>query len=127
MLLNAFLSFSCPDWQDGQKQKSTDILTIIHPHRLNLCLLSNLAYFYVVFYLFQNQLFQKILLGIPSECMSNILYLDQARQNVGPDLGPNCLLRISTDDSRQRVKLMLGLNVFCKFGCPFLILIGLAN
>ena len=29
--------------------------------------------------------------------MSNSLDPDQARQNVGPDLGPNCLLRLSTD------------------------------
>ena len=36
--------------------------------------------------------------------MSNSLNSDQARQNVGPDLGPNCLQRLSADDtSRQRV------------------------
>ena len=38
---------------------------------------------------FQNQLFRKILLGIPSE--SNSLDPDQARHFVGPDLGPNCM------------------------------------
>ena len=40
--------------------------------------------------------------------MSNNLDPDQdrqAQQFVGPDLGPNCLPRLSTDDtSRQRVK-----------------------
>ena len=37
--------------------------------------------------------------------MSNSLDPDQARQFVGPDLGPNCLPRLSADDTgRQRVK-----------------------
>ena len=37
--------------------------------------------------------------------VSNSLDPDQARQKVGPDLGPNCLLRLSADDTRkQRVK-----------------------
>ena len=36
--------------------------------------------------------------------MSNSLELDQARHFVGPDLGPNCLQRLSADDScRQSV------------------------
>ena len=36
--------------------------------------------------------------------MSNSLDLDQARHFVGPDLGPNCLQRLSADDTRmQRV------------------------
>ena len=36
--------------------------------------------------------------------MSNSLDPDQARQTVGPDLGPNYLQRLSADDiSRQRV------------------------
>ena len=36
--------------------------------------------------------------------MSNSLAPDQARQFVGPDLGPNCLPRLSADDTgRQRV------------------------
>ena len=34
--------------------------------------------------------------------MSNSLDLDQARQNVGPDLGPNCLQRLSADDTRRQ-------------------------
>ena len=37
--------------------------------------------------------------------MSNSLDPDQARQFVGPDLGPNCLQRLSADDTGgQRVK-----------------------
>ena len=36
--------------------------------------------------------------------MSNSLDPDQARHFVGPDLGPNCLQRLSADNtSRQRV------------------------
>ena len=36
--------------------------------------------------------------------MSNSLDPDQARQFAGPDLGPNCLPRLSADDTgRQRV------------------------
>ena len=36
--------------------------------------------------------------------MSNSLDLDQARHLVGPDLGPNCLQRLSADDTcRQSV------------------------
>ena len=36
--------------------------------------------------------------------MSNSLDPDQARQFVGPDLGPNCLPSLSADDTgRQRV------------------------
>ena len=41
---------------------------------------------------------------------SNGLDLDQDRQFVGPDLGPNCLQRLSADNTcRQRV------NGFCLF------------
>ena len=37
--------------------------------------------------------------------MSNSLDPDQARQIVRPDLGPNCLPKLSADDTgRQRVK-----------------------
>ena len=41
--------------------------------------------------------------------MSNGLDQDQDRRYVGPDLGPNCLQRLSADDTcRQRVKHLLG-------------------
>ena len=30
--------------------------------------------------------------------LSNSLYPDQDRHSVGPDLGPNCLQRLSADD-----------------------------
>ena len=34
--------------------------------------------------------------------MSNSLDPDQDRRSVGPDLGPNCLQRLATDDKRCR-------------------------
>ena len=44
--------------------------------------------------------------------MSNSLDPDRARQNVGPDLVPNCLQRLSADDtSRQRVH-VFQINLF---------------
>ena len=46
---------------------------------------------------FQNQLFRKIVSGIRSACQT-ILDPDQAQHNVGPDLGPNCLQKLSADD-----------------------------
>ena len=33
--------------------------------------------------------------------MSKILDPDQARQNVGPDLDPKCLQKLSADDTRR--------------------------
>ena len=50
---------------------------------------------------FQNQLFRKILSGIPS--VSYSLDPDQARQNVGPDLGPICLQKLSADDTKLQL------------------------
>ena len=32
--------------------------------------------------------------------VSNSLDPDQARQNVGPDMGPNCLQKLSADDNK---------------------------
>ena len=50
--------------------------------------------------IFQNQHFQKVLSGILS--VSNSLEPDQARRSVGPDLGPNCLQRLSADDTYRQ-------------------------
>ena len=38
--------------------------------------------------------------------MSNSLDPDQARRFVGPDLGPNCLQRLSTEDTGCRETVM---------------------
>ena len=35
--------------------------------------------------------------------VSNNLDLDQARRSVGPDLGPNCLQRLSADDTSRQM------------------------
>ena len=37
--------------------------------------------------------------------MSNSLDPDQARHFVGPDLGPNCLQRLSADDKKDVLSL----------------------
>ena len=43
--------------------------------------------------------------------MSNSLDPDQDRQYVGPDLGPNCLQRLSADDTRRQRVYKLNLNI----------------
>ena len=48
---------------------------------------------------FQNQLFLKILSGIPS--VSNSLDPDQARHFVVPYPSSNCLQRLSADDTKS--------------------------
>ena len=55
---------------------------------------------------FQNQLFWKILSGIPSEYQIVWIQIRPDRHFVGPDLGPNCLQRSLADiTSGQRVSL----------------------
>ena len=53
-------------------------------------------------FFFQNQLFRKILSGIPR--VSNRLDPDQTRRFVGPDLGPNCLQKYQQRTLGGRVK-----------------------
>ena len=36
--------------------------------------------------------------------VSNNLYPDQAQHFVGPDLGPNCLKMLSTDNDKRSIK-----------------------
>ena len=50
--------------------------------------------------------------------MSNSLDPDQDRRSVGPDLGPNCLQRLSSDDKKSppaRKELSQSKNIYC--GC----------
>ena len=55
--------------------------------------------------IFQNQLFQKMSFRNTIR-VSDSLDPDQTRRFVGPDLGTNCLQRLSADDtSRHRVDL----------------------
>ena len=51
---------------------------------------------------FQNQLFRNILSGIPSECLENSIDPDQAPQFVGPDLGSNCLQKLSVGGTSRQ-------------------------
>ena len=50
---------------------------------------------------FQNQFFSKFFFRI-TIIVSNSLDPDQARHFVGPDLGPNCLQKLSADDTRRQ-------------------------
>ena len=50
--------------------------------------------------IFQNELFQKSFRNTFRE--PNGLDPDQDRRFVGPDLGPNCLQRLSADDKSRR-------------------------
>ena len=59
--------------------------------RSTICMLGNFAFLSSADFL-QNQLFRKIVSGIPSA--SNSLDPDQAQYNLGPDLCPNCLYRL---------------------------------
>ena len=62
---------------------------------------------------FQNQLFETKISFRSTISVSNCLVPDQARRFVGPDLGTNCLQRLSADDtSRQIVKAYLRLGDF---------------
>ena len=49
--------------------------------------------------IFQNLLFEKFFQGYCTIRVSNSLESDQARLYVGPDLGPNCLQKLSVDDT----------------------------
>ena len=53
---------------------------------------------------FQNQLFRKKISGTPLECDKNCLDPDQDLLLVGVGLGPNCLQRLSADDTRRQSK-----------------------
>ena len=65
------------------------------------------AYWGIFHAFFKNQLYRKMLSGIPSR-VSNNLAPDQAQLSVRLDLGPNCSQRLSAEDtSRQNVKRIL--------------------
>ena len=46
--------------------------------------------------------------------VSNSLDSDQARHFVGPDLGPNCLQRLSADDTSIETKSWILIDVYIK-------------
>ena len=72
--------------------------------KLTHCILGNFSWFFVVCWFFSNLTFWKNSFR-NTIWMSNSLDPDQAQRIVGPDLGPNCLPKLSADDTgRQRVK-----------------------
>ena len=71
---------------------------------LSLCILGNFASFFVLCRFFSKSKISKNSFRNTIR-VSNSLDPDQARQNVGPDLGSNCLQRLAADGtSRQRVE-----------------------
>ena len=71
---------------------------------LTHCLLGNFSCFFVVCWFFSKLFFWKKSFRNTIR-MSNSMDPDQARRFVGPDLGPNCLPRLSADvTGRQRVE-----------------------
>ena len=63
-------------------------------------------FFFSQNHLIRNHLIRKILPEIPS--VSNSLDPDQAPPNVGTELGPSCLQRLSADNtSRQNLIILL--------------------
>ena len=73
------------------------------PFCITICMLGNFACFFVVygffffFFFFFKLTFSKTSIGNTIR-VSNSLNPDQARHFVGPDLGPNCLQRLSAED-----------------------------
>ena len=66
-------------------------------------MLGNFACFFCCLPIFQN-IFKKLFGEYRTIRILNSLNLDQDRHCVGPDLGPNCLQRLSADNtSMQRV------------------------
>ena len=49
---------------------------------------------------FQNQLFRKIISGIPSVCQTDWIHT-RPDVSAGPDLVPSCLQELSADDIRR--------------------------
>ena len=57
------------------------------------------------FYCLLQHFQKKLLWEYDNECQNNSLDPDQVENFLGPDFGPNCLQKLSEDDtSRQRVK-----------------------
>ena len=68
---------------------------------LTVCLLDNFAFFCrLLIFFFKIIFFEKYFRNTIR--VSNSLDPDQARRSVGPDLGPNCLKRLSADDTRRQ-------------------------
>ena len=64
------------------------------------------AFLSLQMFFFSKSTFRKVISGILS--VYNSLDSDQARRSVGPDLGPNCLQKRSSDDTRRHRLKALG-------------------
>ena len=71
-----------------------DVLTIC------ICMLGNFSKKLSSAGFFQNQLFQKFLSGVQSECQT--VWTQIRPDFVGPDLGQNCLQSLSADDTHRK-------------------------
>ena len=77
---------------------------------LTLCMLGNFCVLFCRLLIFSKSTFSKNSFGNTIR-VSNGLDPDQGRHSVGPDLGPNCLQKLSADGTnRQKV------NVRVNFG-----------
>ena len=74
--------------------------TYCNLNQLLACWIMNVACFLPSVEFFQSYRFQKILSGITIR-VSNNLDPDQARHFIGPDLGSNCLQRLSADNTSR--------------------------
>ena len=102
-LLASFLGFSCYITDDFP-QMCLMLDQFLWGHSSRVCDISCFSCFFVVCWYFSNLFFSKNSFRNTIR-VSNSLVPDQAGQNVGLDLGLNCLQRLSADDiSSQRVK-----------------------
>ena len=72
--------------------------------RLTICMLGKFSFLFcrlLILFFFSKSTFSKNYFGNTTR-EANGLDPDQDRQNVGSDLGPNCLQRLSADDKRRR-------------------------
>ena len=102
---------------------TTDLLAVLNSYTLQsvcitfecwtLCLLGNFACFFVVCCFISKSTFSNKYSCRTTIRKSNSLDPTQAQRNVGPDLGPNCLQKLSADDtSRQRVNIQSKIYLF---------------
>ena len=71
-------------------------------HRQYYSMLGNISKYFVVCCFFSKLIISKNSFGNAIRA-SNSLDQDQARRDVGPDLGTNCLQRLSADDTLTSV------------------------
>ena len=91
---------SISHWQHNMLHPVCLLWLIWYSSSLTLGMLGNFHAFVAVCWLISKSTFSKNSFRI-TIWVSNSLDPDQDRQNVGPDLGPNCLQRLSADDKSR--------------------------